>query len=153
MAVVPGTAVFMFKDLGKAPPALINNLRHNKVRHADTYLLAVDITDAPHVDREDRRTVETLRPGLHQVSLCFGYLDDLDIPAELAQVEVDGRPVDVAEATYFVGREAVSQGDLKGMHPALEHLYAVLHRGADTATRFFHLPPDRVFEVGTHVEL
>ncbi|MEY2966422.1 MAG: hypothetical protein RLY50_472, partial [Actinomycetota bacterium] len=28
---VAGTAVFMFKDLGKAPPALVNNLRHNKV--------------------------------------------------------------------------------------------------------------------------
>jgi K+ transporter len=29
----------------------------------------------------------------------------------------------------------------------------VLHRMADSATRFFKLPADRVFEVGTHVEL
>jgi KUP system potassium uptake protein len=27
---VEGTAVFMFKDFGKAPPALVNNLRHTK---------------------------------------------------------------------------------------------------------------------------
>ena len=39
------------------------------------------------------------------------------------------------------------------MHPALEHLYTLLHRGADAASRFFGLPPDRVFEVGTHVEI
>jgi len=39
------------------------------------------------------------------------------------------------------------------MHPVFEHLYTVLHRGADSATRFFNLPPDRVFEVGTPVKI
>ncbi|MEY3265887.1 MAG: potassium transport system protein Kup, partial [Actinomycetota bacterium] len=39
---VAGTAVFMFKDLGKAPPALVNNLRHNKVLHKTTLIVAVD---------------------------------------------------------------------------------------------------------------
>ena len=39
------------------------------------------------------------------------------------------------------------------MHPALEHLYMLLHRGADSASRFFNLPADRVFEVGTQVEI
>ncbi|MDP1821307.1 MAG: potassium transporter Kup [Acidimicrobiales bacterium] len=153
VASVPGTAVFLFKDAGKAPPALINNLRHNKVRHEETILLSIDVGDAPHIPDDGRRLVSTLRPGLHQVVLCFGYLDELDIPGGLAQVEVDGRPLDLADATYFVGRESVSQGDLKGMHPALEHLYTVLHRGADSATRFFKLPNERVYEVGTQVEL
>jgi KUP system potassium uptake protein len=153
VVTVDGTAVFLFKDAGQAPPALINNLRHNKVRHAHTYLLAILITDAPYADDEDRRTITTLRPGLDQVILRFGYLDDLDVPTQLALVEQDGRPIDVADATYFVGREAVRQGDLEGMHPAFEHLYTVLHRSADSATRFFKLPDDRVFEVGTQVEL
>jgi K+ transporter len=35
----------------------------------------------------------------------------------------------------------------------LERLYALLHRGADSAARFFGLPPDRIFEVGAHVEI
>jgi KUP system potassium uptake protein len=153
VASVAGSAVFLFKDPGKAPPALVSNLRHNKVRHAHTYLLAVEVLDAPHTNGEDRWAVTTLRPGLHQVILRFGYLDDQDVPTELAHVEVDGQPIDLAQVTYFVGRETVSQGDLEGMHPALEHLYTVLHRGADSAARFFKLPNDRVFEVGTHVEL
>jgi KUP system potassium uptake protein len=153
VTTVPGAAVFLFKDAGKAPPALINNLRHNKVLHAQTYLLSIDVTDAPHVRGASRRTITTLRPGCHQVTLTLGYLDEIDVPRELARVELDGQPIDIAQATYFVGREAVSQGDLKGMHPAFEHLYTVLHRGADSATRFFNLPRDRVFEVGTQVEL
>jgi KUP system potassium uptake protein len=154
IATVDGTAIFLFKDPGQAPPALISNLRHNRVRHAETYLLAVEITDAPHVDDADRCTRITYREGLHQVVLRYGYLDEVDVHAQLTQSgDDDVPPVDDGEATYFVGREAVSQGDLEGMHPALEHLYVLLHRGADTATRFFKLPPDRVFEVGTPVEI
>jgi KUP system potassium uptake protein len=156
VSTVDGTAIFLFKDAGQAPPALVSNLRHNKVRHSDIYLLSIEITDAPHVDSGDRLTRATLRPGLHQVVLRYGYLDEIDVPGQLARTG-DGDdgvpPVDDGAATYFVGREAVSQGDIEGMHPVLEHLYVLLHRGADSATRFFKLPADRVFEVGTPVEI
>ena len=48
---MPGTAVFMFKDPGKAPPALVTNLRHNHVLHEhDGRSLSVDTSDAPRVD-------------------------------------------------------------------------------------------------------
>ena len=60
-----GSAVFLFKDPGKAPPALINNLRHNKVLHERTILLAVVTTDAPRLLGDERRaTIEALRPGV-----------------------------------------------------------------------------------------
>jgi KUP system potassium uptake protein len=39
------------------------------------------------------------------------------------------------------------------MHPWREQLFVVLDRGADSASRFFNLPPDRVVTVGTHVEI
>jgi KUP system potassium uptake protein len=153
VTTVDGTAIFLFKDPGQAPPALIGNLRHNRVRHTDIHLLSIEVTDAPHVDDADRLTRTTLGPGLHQAVLRYGYLDQIDVPAELGRRDGDAPPVDGGDATYFVGREAVSQGDLEGMHPALEHLYVLLHRGADSAARFFKLPTDRVFEVGTPVEI
>jgi KUP system potassium uptake protein len=152
VATVPGGAVFLFRDPGKAPPALVNNLRHNKVLHSSVYLVAIEITGAPN-EEDDRRRVETLRPGVHQVVLRFGYMDPTDVPAELALLEVDGQPIDTSDLTYFLGRESVHQSDLEGMHPTLEHLYTLLHRGADSAARFFNLPSERVFEVGTHVDI
>ncbi|CAB4689925.1 unannotated protein [freshwater metagenome] len=39
------------------------------------------------------------------------------------------------------------------MNPLAEHLFVFLNRGADSASRFFNLPIDRVFEVGSHVEI
>mgnify|MGYP003349102553 FL=1 len=44
-------------------------------------------------------------------------------------------------------------GKAPGMHPIAEHLFVLLNRGADSAARFFNLPTDRVFEVGSRVEI
>jgi K+ transporter len=39
------------------------------------------------------------------------------------------------------------------MNPLQEHLFVFLNRGADSASRFFNLPTERVFEVGSRVEI
>ena len=84
--------------------------------------------------------------------LRFGFMEEPDVPRALAALPL---PValDPDQVTYFLGREAVYSGRAPGMHPALEQLFVLLHRGADSASRFFHLPDDRVFEVGTRVEI
>ena len=150
---VEGTAAFMFKDAGMAPPALITNLRFNKVLHATTLLVAVQTLDIPRVGDEQRMTVEEIEPRVHQVTFHFGFMEDPDVPANLAGIEIRGHPVDEQHVTYFIGRESVIQGDPVGMHPLFEHLFVVLNQGALSASRFFRLPPERVFEVGTHVEI
>ncbi|MEZ5248968.1 MAG: KUP/HAK/KT family potassium transporter [Ilumatobacteraceae bacterium] len=60
---VAGTAVFMFKDLGKAPPALVNNLRHNKVLHKTTLLVSVDTDEAPRVEPQERHRITKVEPA------------------------------------------------------------------------------------------
>jgi KUP system potassium uptake protein len=151
---VPGTAVFLFKDAGQAPPALVNNLRHNKVLHAETILLCVETADTPRVKLGDRVAVTRVQGGVHQVIMRFGFIEEANVPAALALVDIPGVPLGHDDVTYFVGREAVlSMDEIPGMHPALERLYVLLHRGADSASRFFNLPADRVFEVGAYVEI
>ena len=152
---MPGTAVFLFKDLGKAPPALVNNLRHNKVLHESTLIVAIETAEIPRVRPEDRVVVTRARGkvGVRQVLLRFGFMEEPDVPAALAAAHIPGVDLDRDDVTYFVGRESVLSTEVPGMHPVLEQLYVLLHRGADSATRFFNLPADRVFEVGAHVEI
>ena len=150
---VPGTAVFMFKDLGKAPPALVNNLRHNKVLHRTTLIVAVETDDAPRVEPDERSTVAKVEPGVYQVLLTFGFMEDPDVPAALAGLNVRGISFDPDDVTYFIGHESIIAGKAPGMNPAFEHLFVLLNRGADSASRFFNLPADRVFEVGSQVEI
>ena len=150
---VEGTAVFLFKDLGQAPPALISNMAHNKVVHELTLIVSVVTADVPRVAATERCEATMVVPGVHQVLLRFGFMEEPNVPAALAGCTGVGFRFRPDEATYFIGREAVVAGKAPGMHPALEHLFVLLNRGADSASRFFGLPPEKVFEVGTHVEL
>jgi KUP system potassium uptake protein len=64
-----------------------------------------------------------------------------------------GLELDIDDTTYFIGHESIIAGKAPGMNPLAEHLFVFLNRGADSASRFFNLPVDRVFEVGSHVEI
>jgi KUP system potassium uptake protein len=150
---VSGTGVFLFKDLGQAPPALVNNLRHNKVLHRTTLIVSVDTGDTPRVDPTERAVVTKVEPGVFQVLLSYGFMEDPDVPQALGELTVRGLAFDPDDVTYFIGRESVVAGKAPGMHPAFEHLFVWLNRGADSAVRFFNLPDEQVFEVGSRVEI
>ena len=150
---VEGTAVFLFKDLGMAPPALISNMRHNRVLHETTLIVSVETADTPRVDESDRLRSEPVAPGVFQVLLRYGFMEEPNVPATIAACPDRGFRFNLDEATYFIGRESVLAGKAPGMHPLLERLFVLLNRGADSASRFFGLPPERVFEVGSQVEL
>ena len=150
---VPGTGVFLFKDLGKAPPALVNNLEHNKVLHRTTLIVSIETSEEPRVAAEERAEITKVEPGVFQVLLTYGFMEEPDVPAALADLDIRGLTFDPDDVTYFIGRESIISGKAPGMHPALEHLFVWLNRGADSAVRFFNLPPDRVFEVGSRVEI
>jgi KUP system potassium uptake protein len=150
---VSGTAVFLFKDLGKAPPALVNNLKHNKVLHKCTLIVAIETAEEPRVAPEDRAHITKVAPGVFQVQITFGFMDEPDVPGVLATLSHFGLEYDAEDVTYFLGHESIVAGKAPGMNPLQEHLFVWLNRGADSAGRFFNLPTDRVFEVGSRVEI
>ena len=153
VARVAGTAVFMFKDLGKAPPALVNNLKHNKVLHKCTLIVAVRTAEVPRVEPSERVQLSKVEPGVFEILLTFGFMEEPDVVAALDNIEERGYEFDAATATFFLGHESIVAGKAPGMHPLAEHLFVLLNRGADSAGRFFNLPKDQIFEVGSHVEI
>jgi KUP system potassium uptake protein len=153
VARVAGTAVFMFKDLGKAPPALVNNLKHNKVLHKCTLIVAVQTSEVPRVDPSERIEITKVEPGVFQILLRFGFMEEPDVVAALSSIEERGFDFDPTQATFFLGHESIVAGKAPGMNPVAEQLFVLLNRGADSAGRFFNLPKDQIFEVGSHVEI
>jgi len=138
---LPGIAVYLFKDEGAAPPALVSNLRHNHVLHDKVLLVSVHTEDVPRVGDEERAKMKDLGDGIWQVRFDYGFMEDPDIPLALSQLP----DVDLEEqVTYFLGRESVSAGKAPGMHPWREELFVLLNRGAANASRFFKLPPEQV---------
>ena len=149
---VPGTAIFMFKDPLAAPPAMIANTKHNKVLHETVLLVAIEIADVPEVERSDRVAVTDLGNGVFQVVLHHGFMHAPNVPAGMAIV-AERLQIDLSDATYFLGSETVLSAAGDGMPEWREKLFAAQNLTASSASRFFQLPPDRVCELGSHVEI
>ena len=134
VARVPGTAVYLFKDAGAAPPALVSNLAHNQVLHENTLLLSVGAhRRCPRV-RPDDRVAYTAHRARHP-SACgcrSGSWTTRRARRARRHGEIPGYPFDLGTTTYFLGREAVGAGKAPGMHPA-EQLFVLLNRGAASA--------------------
>jgi KUP system potassium uptake protein len=135
------------------PPALVHNLRYNKVLHERVVILTVSTAQQPHVPPEARFTVEALGHDLFNVRVQYGFMEDPDVPEALVQARSQGLLIDPVDLTYFLGRETIIVTRRRGMAIWREHLFVVMARNAVRATAFFRLPPERVVELGVQVEM
>lgn len=150
---VPGTAVFMYRNTIDTPPALLHNLKHNKVLHERVVFLAVNTVEIPAVDKSERVYVKALGPNFWQVTLNYGFMEDVDIPAALYSLRHEELVFKPLETTYFLGRETLiarKHGELAFWR---EKLFSLMSKNARPATTYFRLPPNRVVEMGAQVEL
>jgi KUP system potassium uptake protein len=150
---VPGTSVFMYGGSTGTPPALLHNLKHNRVLHERVVFLTIRTEEVPYVAEAERASVEEIGHGLWQVVLRYGFLEDADIPEALRTLGHPELPFRPMETTYFLGRETLIATRRRGMALWRERLFAVMSRNARPATAFFRLPPNRVVELGAQVEL
>lgn len=150
---VEGTAVFMTTWLEGVPRALLHNLIHNKVLHQRVVLLKVDTADVPHVPVSERVEVEEIDYGFYRVRVKYGFKDEPDIPAALALCTQAGMKFNMMETSFFLGRETLVSRVGSGMPRWREKLFIVLFRNAGSAADYFRIPPNRVVELGTQVEL
>ncbi len=152
-ARVPGTAVFMTAQPRGAPAALAHNLRYNKVLHQHVVILMVTTKPIPHVPDEERFQVKDYGAGVSELTVCYGFMEDPDIPAALTAVRANGLVLDEEDVIYFLGRETLIATRTPGMALWRERLFVLMARNAGRATAYFRLPPERVVELGVQVEL
>lgn len=151
---VPGTAVFMNGNATRTPPALMHNLEHNKVLHEKIIFVTVKTRPIPYVDESERSKFEHLGNGFNRIRIYYGYMEEPDVPRELAKVEHPGFSFNIEQATFFLGRETIiASKKYSGMARWREKLFALLSRNARSATSYFKIPPGRVVELGEQVEI
>ncbi|GGJ83208.1 potassium transporter Kup [Pseudomonas matsuisoli] len=150
---VSGTAVFLNSRADTVPHALLHNLLHNQVLHERVLLLTVQYADRPRVPVEERYELETFGQGFHRLTLRFGFKDEPNVPQSLALLKERGLECAPMTTTYFLSRETVIPSKRLGMALWREKLFAVLVKNSGGSLAFFHLPVNRVIELGTQVEI
>jgi len=152
-ARVPGTAVFLSAHPDAVPHALMHNLAHNKVLHERVVFVTVVTADLPYVPEEQRMWIEVIGNNIWRAVVRFGYQETPDIPRALALCRICGRDLNLLETSFFLSRETIIPSALPGQRRWPGQLFAWMVRNAQSPMGFFKIPPNRVIELGTQVEL
>jgi len=151
---VPGTAVFFTTTPESAPNALLHNLNHNKVLHERVVFLTVEIGDEPFVAEDRRIELERLEQGFWRMILRYGFMQRPDIAHDLTVTSRRILEFDLMSTTFFLSRQIVVPGNQgRLVYRWTERLFAAMSRGAGGVIDYFNLPPNRVIELGTKVQL
>jgi KUP system potassium uptake protein len=150
---VPGMAVFMTSSPDATPPALLHNLKHNRILHEKLALLTITTTDEPYVRAKDRVELEQLAPNAVRLVANYGFMQTPSIFEILDSARKKGFEYEFEHITFFLGRETILPSRYPGMALWREKIFAFMLRNAQRATAFFQIPPDQVIEVGMQVEI
>ena len=151
---VGGTAVFLSSAPDVVPPALLHNLKHNQVIHDRVLILTVQVEDIPHLDAEARVESQAIGANFHRVILRYGFMEEVDVPRDLALVRTCGAPFDMMRTSFFLGRQKLLPAQERpGMALWREKLFAWLMQSSESAMEFFKLPTNRVVELGSQLRI
>jgi KUP system potassium uptake protein len=150
---VPGTAVFMTTAPDGIPHALLHNLKHNKVLHERVLLLTVKIEDVPYVEEAKTFHLDELGQGFFRLIIRYGFMQETNVPSALARVDNCGPSFKMMDTSFFLARQTLIASPKPGMAIWREKLFAWMLRNAESAMEFFSLPPNRVVELGSQVEI
>jgi KUP system potassium uptake protein len=152
-ARVEGTAVFLTAETGTVPNALLHNLKHNKVLHAQNLFVTVRNHEIPWIGLDKRLEIESLGHDCWEVVIHYGFKNDPDVPKALAALRGRGCELDAMTTSYFLSRDLVVPTLGDGMALWREKLFAQMHHNAGAAAEFLNLPNNAVIELGSKLEI
>jgi KUP system potassium uptake protein len=151
---VRGTAVFMTSNPEGAPPVLLHHFKHNKVLHEQVVLLSVATMHTPEIGKSERISVlRELGSGFYQVTASYGFMQTPNVQEVLEDCAHAGLKTSRDDTSFFLGRETLLVTNKRSMATWRKLLFVFLSKNARPANAFFRIPPNRVVELGTQIEL
>lgn len=151
---VEGEAVFLTGTPTVVPHAMLHNMKHNKVLHQKNIILTVKIQDVPYVEESDRFHVENMNQHFYRLELYYGFKDEMNIPQALEAVyQAIELEYNLMQISFFVSRERIISTVGDGMAPWREKLFISMQRNTSPVSDFYQIPPNRVVELGSQIEI
>ena len=139
------------------PHALLHSLKHYKSLHEHVIILTVETLDIPYVQDSEsvefRKLTNNPEGNFYLVKVKLGFMDTPNLPVIFEKIKFDDFEINPIDTSYFIGRETVIPTIGSEMNYWREKLFVAMHRNAGSAASYFHLPPNRVVELGAQVEL
>jgi len=150
---VAGTSIFLDPRASGIPRALLNNLKFNRVMHERVVLLTVVTREQPRIALAKRLTVTPVCEGIVRVVAQIGFMEKPDITEILREAEAHGVPYEPEQTTFFLSREELLPGRRSDLPPLRRKAFMQMARSAQVIADYYGLPPNRVVEIGTRLEI
>jgi KUP system potassium uptake protein len=148
-----GTAVYLTSQKQQAPTSLRDNLRFNEVLHQHVVVLTVEVSGVPSVEPKDRLQLVHLGKGVHRVTMHYGFMEQPNVPDDLAPIVDKGVPIEPATTTYFTGRTSFIAAEKSTLTRWEQQLFLALSKVSTSPGDFFGLPANRVVELGSRIKI
>lgn len=149
----PGTAIYMSSNPKGTPPALVKNMKHNRVLHKQIIVLSIVFKKIPHINIEEGIEIQNPTDGFYRVIASYGFMDNANIQQIIEVLNKSGINIDINKTTFFLGRELLVAKEKYGITRLRKKLFILLSRNSQRVTEYFNIPNDRVFEVGSQIEI
>ena len=107
----------------------------------------------PAVKPDDRVTIEELSPTFQRVALSYGYMETPNVLKGIAAGRKQGLSFDIMSTSFFLSRRSLKASLHSGMPLWQDKLFIALAGSADSATDYFHIPAERVVEIGAQITI
>ncbi|WP_158964058.1 potassium transporter Kup [Chachezhania sediminis] len=149
----PGTAIFLTGDPTVTPPALLHNLKHNYVLHEHVVVMTFQTMDEPHVPDERRAVIEKIDDRFTKVRIRYGFMQTPNVTRALNVCRKQGLKMEGMKTTFFVSRRKLVAEAHVGLPLWQARIYVLVSRLATDTSDYYHLPRDRVVEVGLQMPI
>ena len=136
--LLPGTALFFTKSLDMIPPYMVHTIIRGNIIYEHNILVSVATLDRPFGFQ--KLFVPEITEGLSGLEIQIGYMERLDIPSILKQVDIDSK-------VMFYGVD-----DIQASRPFLK-FFAFIKRITPNFVQFLQLPYQKLHGVVTRIEI
>ncbi|KQY19951.1 potassium transporter Kup [Rhizobium sp. Root482] len=148
---VPGTAIFLTSDPESTPAALLHNIKHNHVLHAQNFILTIRTANMPIVPKDQRVSASSISERFSLLEMRFGYMETQNVSQALGLFRKTGLKFDIMSTSFYLGRRKLVPDAQSGMPHWQDRLFIALANAAIDPSDYFRLPTNRVVELGSHV--
>lgn len=154
--IVSGNAVFMVADPFNVPRALLHNLKHNKILHNYNVILTIKTKEVPHIPDSERIAMKQIGPRFTRVIADYGFQETADISHILKLMAEQGITLDTMETSFFLSNDSIVVANKTkpgNMGRLRARLFKWLYTNSASATSYYHIPANRVVELGAQVKI
>lgn len=149
----PGTGFFLTLSPTGTPIVLLHLLKHTESLPERVFILSIISTNTPYVPAEQRLEITDKGHGFYRIVASYGFMETPNVPEIIDLANESSLDIDIFATSFYLGRESLRTTGPSKMARWRKGLFAYLSRNAWDVSTFFSIPPGRVVELGSQVEI